>query len=399
VTLTGHRGWLAASLVALVMTGAGILEAGSDEVFGLAWQSVATALWAGACLLVAYRLPLTGLLLVQVAVVVPVLAWDTRGPGGALLIDLLLMVGYLAFRRNLRLALVGYAVAVVVPSLTLVLADESSWEFVFFGLILGSGLLVGVLLRREQQRTAELTRLARELAVEREHRARHAVDEERARISRELHDAVAHNLSVMTLQVGVVRRRLTAAYPDAEDERETLAAAEELGRASVDELRRVVGLIRPDADEVLSPRASLHRVEDLAQTMRTTGLPVSVVVDGDPVDLPAAVDMSMFRVVQEALTNTMRHAGEGATATVTMSWRPDELVLEVRDTGGAGPAPDSVLHSRDVGGHGLIGMRERVELFGGRLLTGPTESGGFRVTAHVPITRYARTGLTAAGAS
>lgn len=385
VTLTRLRRWPLVGLVALVMTGAALLEASTDESVGLTWQIGLAAIWMGTCLLLAHRWPLSALLVVQAAVVIPVWLWGTRGPGGALLIALLLMVGYLAFRRSLRPALAGYGVAVVVPSLTLVLVSESSWEFVFFGLILGSGLLVGVLLRREQQRTTELTRLARELAVERELRARDAVDEERARISRELHDAVAHNLSVMTLQVGVVRRRIAASHPDAEAELDTLAAAEELGRASVDELRRVVGLIRPEADATLAPRPSLARLDDLAETMSTAGLPVQVTVEGEPVDLPAALDMSAFRIVQEALTNTMRHAGDGARALVAVRWLPDSLVLEISDDGlGASAA---VSPTDRVGGHGLIGMRERVELFGGSLSAAPGADHGFRVVARIPVAR------------
>ncbi|WP_285783786.1 histidine kinase [Microbispora sp. NBRC 16548] len=211
--------------------------------------------------------------------------------------------------------------------------------------------------------------------------AREAVAEERARIARELHDIVAHSVSVMTMQTGGVRLMLRE---DQERERQVLASIEETGRGAVDELRRMLGLLRgPQADS--GPQSGLDRLDDLLDQVRAAGLDVTLEVRGDPVPLPAGLDLSAYRIVQEALTNALKHAGP-TRATVTVDYRPGELHLEIVDLGPSqGRARARARGGGQEGGHGLIGMRERAALFHGTLTAGPLASGGFGVRAVLPL--------------
>jgi signal transduction histidine kinase len=207
----------------------------------------------------------------------------------------------------------------------------------------------------------------------REQQAREAVMEERARIARELHDMVAHSVTVMVIQAGVVRRRLDAGLSV---DPQLLQSIESSGREAVGELRRTLGLLRGDAAET-APPAGLDRLDELVGQVREAGLAVTVQRGGEVVDLPPAVDLSAYRIAQEALTNVLKHAG-AASATVTVDYRPDGLHLSVVDDGKA-------TQTDPGGGQGLIGMRERVTLFGGDLTAGPQPGGGFSVRARLPL--------------
>ncbi|GAA2876640.1 histidine kinase [Streptosporangium fragile] len=211
--------------------------------------------------------------------------------------------------------------------------------------------------------------------------AREAVTEERTRIARELHDMVAHSVSVMVMQTGAARLMLR---PDQLTERETLVVVEEAGREAVEELRRVVGLLRADSDEDgLAPQPSLARLEDLVEQVRDAGLDVELTVEGEPGPIPPGLELSAYRIIQEALANTLRHAGP-TRAAVTVSHRPHSLFLEVVDEG----SRDGRTRAEGAG-HGLVGMRERVALFHGRLATGPLPGGGYAVRATLPLgTRF-----------
>ena len=352
-----------------------LVEAGADP----GPQGFGRGAWLALSLLppfvVAVRFPAVALVLLSLHVPLTFLL-DLPGVGGTALIALVALTAHLARTRPLRPALVGYAAAVLLPAVTLFLFGETVWEFLFFSVILGVAFALGLLLRREAERSEQLRRLAAELEAQREARAHAAVVEERARISRELHDAVAHAVSVMTLQVGVVRRRLG----DRPVERSALESVEMLGRQSVDELRRVVGLLRDDeADPAAATRApapSLTRLEDLVEPVRRAGLPVDVVVTGEQRALPSGLDLSAYRVVQEALTNVLRHAG-ARRVRVTLDWAPERLVLEVLDDG-SGAVGTRV-------GTGTVTMRERVALYGGSLTAGPGPAGGHRVHAVLPL--------------
>ncbi|MEU3167547.1 sensor histidine kinase [Streptosporangium sp. NPDC006930] len=221
----------------------------------------------------------------------------------------------------------------------------------------------------------------RQVAVQaREHGellAREAVAEERTRIARELHDVVAHSVSVMVMQAGAARLMLR---PDQLVERETLALVEEAGREAVEELRRMLGLLRTDSGEDgLAPQPSLARLEDLMEQVRAAGLEVKLTVRGEARPLPAGLELSAYRIIQEALTNTLKHAGPARVA-VTVSHLPRTLSLEVVDDG-----PEDGHIGLQGAGHGLIGMRERVALFHGRLATGPLRGGGYGVSASFPL--------------
>ena len=288
----------------------------------------------------------------------------------------MLLVAHAAYRLPTGASVLGYLGAAVVSATGIVVAGESVWEFLFYTLILGPAWVVGLLLRRERDRSIELGRLAAALESERERQAEAAAAAERSRISRELHDAVAHSVSVMTLQVGVVRRRLH----DQPEEEETLRRAEQLGRQAVDELRRIVGLVREGEGAQLAPLPSLDQLGELLDQVRTTGTTVTHTVTGTAVPLPQALDMSAYRIVQEALTNALRHA-PGAPVEVAVAYGGSDLELSVRNSAPSAPAPAA----RGAGGHGVVGMRERVRLFGGRLHAAPVDGGGFEVHVWLPV--------------
>lgn len=203
-----------------------------------------------------------------------------------------------------------------------------------------------------------------------------AVAEERQRIARELHDVIAHSVSVMTVQASAVRRLL---LPEQERERQALESVEATGRQALTEMRRLVGLLRDqETMPEFAPQPSLRALEALAGTVREAGLPVEIAVEGEPRDLPPGVDLSAYRVVQEALTNALRYAGP-ARAWVTVRWRERELELEIANDG------YSTATGIAGGGQGLAGMSERVSLYGGSIETGARRGGGFVVTAHLPL--------------
>jgi signal transduction histidine kinase len=213
---------------------------------------------------------------------------------------------------------------------------------------------------------------------EREGAARIAVAEERARIARELHDIVAHAVSVMVLQVGAVRHRLP---DDFGDDVEALRNVEATGRSALGEMRRLLGAMRRDEDQAeLAPQPGLGRLDVLLEEIRRAGLPVELHVDGEPVPLPAAIDLSAYRIVQEGLTNALKHA-DASAAHVQIRYAADELRIQVSDDGGGGGDPSG-------DGHGLVGVRERVKLYGGEMTAGTANGGGFRLTTSLPLSGY-----------
>jgi signal transduction histidine kinase len=221
---------------------------------------------------------------------------------------------------------------------------------------------------------------ARERAIraehEREERARAAVAEERARIARELHDVVGHSVSVMTVQASGVRRLLR---PDQEREREALLVVERTGREALAEMRRMVGVLRrPEEAPALAPQPSLDHLSRLVEQAREAGLPVDLRIEGEAAQLPAGVDLTAYRLVQEGLTNVVKHA-QATRAEVLVNYGDDYLEVTVNDNGqGVG--------NGDGGGHGLVGMRERVSVYGGEIDAGPQPGGGYRLHAKLPLT-------------
>jgi signal transduction histidine kinase len=229
--------------------------------------------------------------------------------------------------------------------------------------------VAGRVVRRQRQLTAEL-------AHERERTAHLAVAEERARIARELHDVVAHGLSVIAIQADGAEAALDR---DPELARRPLAAIRQSAEESLAEMRRLLGVLREDgAGADLAPQPGLAQLPGLVERARAAGIPVTLSAEGAPRPLPASLDLSAYRIVQEALTNVSKHAA-GAGASVRVSWSAELLAVQVLDTGtGRGVRVNGE-------GHGLVGMRERVRLHGGRLRTGALPGGGFEVSAELPL--------------
>jgi signal transduction histidine kinase len=368
-------------VVATVVAIAALFEAGyGGPGAALSPVSVFAALLTGVSVALSRWFPLVGVGVLSATMVASQLLSSSGLPmvGGAQLIAYVLLVGNAAYLLPRVPALVAYGVSAVVPPLCIVIEGESVWEFVFFALILAPAWAVGVLLRREQLRSAELAALAAELHAEREKQAEVAVAEERTRISRELHDAVAHTVSVMTLQVGVVRRR----QEPGSVEEETLLRAEGLGRQAVDELRRIVGIVRVGESAALAPLPSLDLLPDLVEEVRRTGAVVALETSGDATTVPRAVAMSAYRVAQEGLTNALRHA-PGAAVVLRVEVGPGEVRVSVENEA-ADPRAEAPLDDPAHGGHGLAGLRERVSVLGGDLVASPTAEGGHRLVATLP---------------
>jgi signal transduction histidine kinase len=285
------------------------------------------------------------------------------------------LVGYLSTtpRRIVLSLAVLWAVAVVGEWRRPV----NSWQQLFLvGMFITLAWGVGLLVRRPVVRAQTAEHRAVQLELEQAEAAERAAQEERRRIARELHDIVAHSVSVMTMQAGAVRRLLT---PEQERERAALTRIEETGRDAMAEMRRLVGLLKQDGEpSALAPQPGLGSLDALVLTVADAGLPVRTRVVGEPRVLSAGVDLTAYRIVQEALTNALKYAGP-ASACVTLTWRSTELVIEVTNTGESSP-------QRHAAGHGQAGMRERLALYGGRLDSGPGPGGGYVIRAHLPIT-------------
>ena len=283
------------------------------------------------------------------------------------------LLGNLSDARQARLGLI-----VVLGGAAIVIYNNpahSSGDLVFVPLLFALGWLAGFALRERAQQAEAAEARAAQAERERDAAMRIAVAEERARIARELHDIVAHAVSVMVLQVGAVRHKL----PDslAEDSA-ALRGVEQAGRTALSEMRRLLAAMRRDGDEVeLTPQPGLDGLDSLLEAIGRAGLPVRLQIDGEPFPLPPAVDLSAYRIVQEGLTNALKHAGAG-NADVTVRYRPEELQLEVRDDG------KSVSTNNGLG-HGLVGIRERVKIFGGEMTAGTATGGGFVLTARLPL--------------
>ena len=269
-------------------------------------------------------------------------------------------------------ALIGFASIIVIARQDVrVGLDEVVWGIAFGGAI----CLIAYALRRRTARAAELEERALRLEREREERTRAAVEAERRRIARELHDVIAHTVSVMTVQAGAARLLL-----DDDPERAVgpLRSVEETGQQALTEIRRLFEVTREDGDDIpFGPRPGIANLDALVEHARRAGLSVELAVEGEQVTLSPGLELAAYRVVQEALTNSLKYAGP-TTAHVGVRFGRDALDLEIVDRG-RGP------RRREGTGHGLIGMRERVALYGGQLEAGPRTEGGFAVRARLPV--------------
>jgi signal transduction histidine kinase len=268
--------------------------------------------------------------------------------------------------------------AIVVGGAAIIVYNDSTHtagDLIFTPALFGIAWLAGFALRQRATQAEAAEARATEAEREREAAARVAVAEERARIARELHDVVAHAVSVMVLQVGAIRHRLPD--PLAED-REALEGVERAGRTALAEMRRLLAAMRRDGQDLeLTPQPGLDSLDSLLEEVGRAGLPVRLHVEGEPLVLPGAIDLSAYRIIQEGLTNALKHAG-ASHADVTVRYGPDELQLEVRDDGVGAATTDGV-------GHGLVGIRERVKIFGGEMSIGTASRGGFVLSTRLPL--------------
>jgi signal transduction histidine kinase len=268
--------------------------------------------------------------------------------------------------------------AIVISGAAIVVYNDphhAAGEFIFIPALFAIGWVAGFALRDRAEKAEAAEVRAAQAERERDAASRIAVAEERARIARELHDIVAHAVSVMVLQVGAVRHRL----PDAlSADREALQDVEQAGRTALTDMRRLLGAMRQDGEEIdLAPQPGLDRVEALLDEVRRAGLPVELHVEGGPRRLPRAIDLSAYRIVQEGLTNALKHA-HASHADVTVRYAPDEVQIVVRDDGaGASTNNDP--------GYGLAGMRERVKIYGGEMSAGRANGGGFVLRTRLPL--------------
>ena len=281
---------------------------------------------------------------------------------------------------NLRSPLkAGVGLIVVLVGIVVIVYNipgpQTVGDFLFIPLRFVVAWVAGYALRERAEQAEAAEERAAHAEREREAAKRVAVAEERARIARELHDIVAHAVSVMVLQVGAVRHKL----PDSSaEDRDALTGVERAGRRALAEMRRLLAAMRREGDEAeLVPQPGLDGLDSLLDEVGRAGLPVQLHVDGKAFPLPRGIDLSAYRIVQEGLTNALKHA-HASDADVIVRYRPEELEIEVRDNGHGSASSDGL-------GHGLVGVRERVKIYGGTMSAGTAVNGGFVLSTRLPL--------------
>ena len=285
-------------------------------------------------------------------------------------------------RRSLQIGIPIIAVLVAFTASGVYYVESVTWGTVVILLI---ATLVPLLLGREvnerRRYLIELEERTLLLERDREQQARKAVREERARIARELHDVVAHEMTVMTIQAAAARRVIDS---DPVQAAEALSTIETAGHDGLTEMRRLLGLLRQEeSSKELAPQPGLARLDGLLDQMDEAGLEVRVVTEGEPSPLPAGIDLNAYRIIQESLTNALKHGGPHTLAVIRLIYEQDQVVIEVADDGRGSAA---ALEFNGSSGHGLVGMRERISMLDGSLTAGPRKGGGFVVRASIPRT-------------
>lgn len=273
-----------------------------------------------------------------------------------------------------RTAAAATTVALIILSTSAAIRspDTAVRDIVSIAAVVATAFAVGRAMRGRELSVIASAERAAAIESEREEDLRGAARDERGRIARELHDVIAHGVTVMVVQAGAADQVIDH---DPARARQALLAIQDTGRQALTDLRRLLGLMRDEDSLSLAPQPGLQELDALVDEIRNAGVPIEVEIRGEPRDLPAGVDLSAFRIVQEALTNVMKHAG-AARARVVVSYAPNAIELEVVDDGRT---------QAEGEGHGLIGMRDRVTLYGGTLEAGPSEHGGYRVRARLPL--------------
>jgi signal transduction histidine kinase len=353
---------------------------------------------------VPHRLPLETV--VVLAMVIPVV-FRRRHPTGAFMvaaaagalqvvllsrpfgsdIAILVLLYTLAAYRPRRISVAGVAVCLAGAAVAIarwflprpaVTPARLGEVFLFFAVPTALAWVLGDSTRYRRGYYRALEERAARLELERDAQAQIAAAAERARIAREMHDVIAHHVSVMVVQADGAAFALDTAP---ERSREALGAISRTGRQALTEMRRLLGVLRTADDPAeLAPQPGISQVGDLLEQARASGLPVSFTVEGLPRELPAGADLAAYRVIQESLTNTRKHGGPATSASVTLRYCEDGLMLTIADDGRGAAVP------AEPGGHGLTGMRERVELYGGTVRSGPRPGGGYHVAATLPFT-------------
>jgi len=375
------------------------LEDGGGGRAGAGDGPLGLTLIALACAPIALRrrLPYRMLLLSQVPIVA--LAAIGADPGATGLATLILLHA-VAAHRGLAVSLIALATAGLGYAACAAFSRAPWTIHLLAGALLFAAWLAGRSSRLRRAYLAELEDRAERLERAREADRRAVRAEERQRIARELHDVVAHHVSVMTVQAAAARKVLATDPGLAAD---ALSAIEEMGRTAMAEMRKIVGVLRTEGEDgELAPQPGVADLPALVEQMREAGLRTQLWVEGEGPRLPPGVDLAVYRLVQEALTNTLRHAGPSARAWVTLRYEPGAVLVRVEDDGrGPQGAPEANGRPPPPGdrpadgdgertGHGLVGIRERVSLYGGELRIGPRQGGGFEVCARFPLTTASR---------
>jgi signal transduction histidine kinase len=280
----------------------------------------------------------------------------------------------------LRRAIVGSAILIAGTTAQVIVAGQSvanlGFAYTFLAIMWAIGRLVRLRTAQAVRAEVQIERLRAEQAE----RARSVAIAERTRIARELHDVIAHSVSVMVVQAGAAQQVLRADPAAAE---QALGAVQSTGRQAIGELGQLLGVLREGGAELgLAPQPTLAELPALITAAESTGVSATLTTGGVPFPLPAGIELAVYRVVQEALTNTRKHTGGHAHAEVRLDYRPDEIILDISDDGHPSAEPK---RDADGTGHGLVGMRERIGTYGGTLTAGPNPTHGFRVHARIPV--------------
>jgi signal transduction histidine kinase len=300
------------------------------------------------------------------------------GPTFGMMFALYAVAAHAHTRRTAVFVLVSALVMASALLLTPPSADVGIWDVMIIWLFMVTAWVLGDNMRIRRAYVAAVEERAEQLERDRDLEAQRAVLQERGRIARELHDVVAHHMSVMVVQAGAARRTLAR---DPDRAAEALTHIETTGRDAMDEMRRLVGVLRTTDEErgSLIPQPGIDEVPVLVDHCREIGLDVQLHTEGTERSLPSGMELVVYRIVQEALTNTMKHAGP-ASAQVQLNYGATSFSLSVCDDGRGAAAP-----MNGEAGHGLAGMKERVTLYGGTITAGPRPGGGFRVFAELPL--------------